>query len=59
MVGDSLDADMPAGKLGFKTFWVQREPAPQPENVVVDGQVDLSDLLTWLESGGYNGRRLE
>lgn len=59
MVGDSLDADMPAGKLGFKTFWVQRKPAPQPENVVVNGQGDLSDLLTWLESGGYNGRRLE
>jgi FMN phosphatase YigB (HAD superfamily) len=59
MVGDSLDADMPAGRLGFKTFWVQRKPAPPPENVTVDGQGNLPDLLTWLESGGYNGHNLE
>ena len=59
MVGDSLEADMPAGKLGFKTFWVQRKPAPQPEKIAVDGQGDLSDLLTWLEAGENNGNNLE
>lgn len=55
MVGDSLEADMPAGRLGFKTFWVQRRPAPQPENVKVDGQGNMTDLLYWLEAGGNNG----
>jgi len=55
MVGDSLDADMPAGKLGFKTFWVQRKLASLSKNVTVDGQGDLTDLLAWLEAGGNDG----
>ncbi|MHB1355758.1 MAG: HAD family hydrolase [Anaerolineae bacterium] len=59
MVGDSLEADMPAGKLGFKTFWVQRRPLPQPENIRVDGQGDMSDLINWLETGGNNGHTHE
>ncbi len=55
MVGDSLDADMPAGKLGLSTFWVQRDPARLHEQADVDGRGNLDDLVNWLESGGANG----
>jgi FMN phosphatase YigB (HAD superfamily) len=59
MVGDSLDSDMPAKKLGFRTFWVRRKPVALPSNVTVDGQGNLSDLLSWLEAGGNNGHNHE
>jgi len=30
MVGDSVEADMPARRVGCKTFWVDRDPVPRP-----------------------------
>ncbi|MHB9032532.1 MAG: HAD family hydrolase [Anaerolineae bacterium] len=57
MVGDSLEADMPARKFGLHTFWVQRDPARLAEKAAVDARGNLDDLVTWLKSGGCNGTK--
>ncbi|OGO06785.1 MAG: hypothetical protein A2Y73_06155 [Chloroflexi bacterium RBG_13_56_8] len=51
MIGDSVQSDMAAGVLGFKTFWVVREnPAePPPEDCDCDAQGTLRDLLALIE----------
>jgi len=51
MVGDSLDADMPAAQLGIKTFWVDRGRFEKPSHVVADAQGSLRDLITLLQTG--------
>jgi len=53
MVGDSIDSDMPARKLGLRTFWVnRRNETPDPS--LADGQGNLGDLLHLIESGGIH-----
>ncbi len=51
MVGDSVEADMPARRVGCKTFWVDRDPVPRPSGVAWDAQGSLADLYTLLQTG--------
>jgi len=52
MVGDSLDADMPARTCGLLTFWVPRHQQTHPD--AADAQGSLGDLLQLVESGGVH-----
>jgi len=54
MVGDSLDADMAAGKWGLKTFWVCRRRESGPAAAPCDLQGSLRDLITLIETGGID-----
>lgn len=54
MVGDSPQADMRAGRLGLKTFWVNRDRAPRPEGLLCDAEGDLSDLIALMETGSIH-----
>jgi len=54
MVGDSADADMAAGKLGIKTFWVRRGRGAAPSAVACDAQGSLRDLITLFGTGGVD-----
>ncbi|NLG51984.1 MAG: HAD family hydrolase [Chloroflexi bacterium] len=49
MVGDSVEADMPARNLGIKTFWVNRQGLPAPTPCNAHGT--LHDLITLIETG--------
>jgi len=51
MVGDSLEADMPARRVGLKTFWVDRSPAGQPPGLACDAWGNLGDLIDLIEAG--------
>jgi FMN phosphatase YigB (HAD superfamily) len=53
MVGDSVDSDMAAGKLGLKTFWVNRGKG-SPSRTACDAQGSLSDLIALIETGGLD-----
>ncbi|MFH1084181.1 MAG: HAD family hydrolase [Chloroflexota bacterium] len=54
MVGDSPSSDMPAGDLGIKTFWVNRERGIRPGQVACDAHGDLGDLIRLVQSGGMH-----
>jgi FMN phosphatase YigB (HAD superfamily) len=54
MVGDSPGADMAAGKLGIRTFWVDRQRGTDQERVRCDAQGDLADLIRLIETGGIH-----
>lgn len=54
MVGDSPDADMGAGKLGIKTFWVRRGDKVGPTTVSCNAQGNLRDLIALIERGGLD-----
>ncbi len=54
MVGDSLEADMPAGRMGLYTFWVDRRRLPNDQQVRFDAQGDLDDLYHLIETGAIN-----
>jgi FMN phosphatase YigB (HAD superfamily) len=55
MVGDSFEADMPARKVGMRTFWVDRGRRPLPPVVPADAWGDLADLLNMMQSGEIDG----
>lgn len=54
MVGDSAEADMPAARLGLRTFLVTRDSATA-DMVSVDAQGSLGDLVHLMETGRLNG----
>ncbi len=51
MVGDSPEADLAAGRQGFKTFWVDRGRIEKPATVPCDAQGALRELITLIETG--------
>ncbi len=51
MVGDSPEADLPARRLGMRTFWVDRKRIPQLPSAASDAQGSLRDLMTLIETG--------
>jgi FMN phosphatase YigB (HAD superfamily) len=54
MVGDSLEADMPAHRLGIKTFWVDQGRLIEKPEAPGDVQGSLADLIALLETGRIN-----
>jgi len=54
MVGDSSSADMAAGKLGIKTFWVDRGRGSSLIPVPCDAQGDLDDLIQLIRTGAID-----
>ncbi len=54
MVGDSIEADMPAAQLGIKTFWVDRGRIAAPPANVASAQGNLADLIRLIETGGID-----
>jgi FMN phosphatase YigB (HAD superfamily) len=50
MVGDSLEADMPARQYGLKTFWVDRGRVKAPRRAA-HARGSLSDLIKMIETG--------
>jgi FMN phosphatase YigB (HAD superfamily) len=52
MVGDSIEMDMPAGRMGLRTFWVDRNHSRPSEQVVCDAHGSLYDLITLLKTEG-------
>lgn len=51
MVGDSVEADLGAGRLGIKTFWVDRGRGDAPRSVRADARGNLADLIRLIETG--------
>ena len=51
MVGDSLEADMPAGQSGLKTFWVNRGRTGEPPASCCDAWGGLGDLIELVRQG--------
>ncbi len=49
MLGDSVEADMPARNLGIKTFWVNRQGLPV--QTPCDAHGTLRNLITLIETG--------
>ncbi len=54
MVGDSPESDMPAGRMGFYTFWVDRGRLAEEPDVASDARGSLSDLYALIETGAIN-----
>ena len=54
MVGDSPGADMPAYRLGMRTFWVNRAGVNPPFGMRCSAQGTLGDLLALIETGGID-----
>ena len=54
MVGDSPESDMPARRLGMRTFWVDRGRLPEKTTVPCNAQGDLSDLIHLVETGAIH-----
>lgn len=52
MVGDSVTSDMPASRMGIKTFWVDRGRGESYDGA--DAQGSLRDLCELLESGAIH-----
>jgi HAD superfamily hydrolase (TIGR01549 family) len=50
MVGDSLEADMPARQHGLKTFWVDRGRVKAPRRAA-HAQGSLGDLINLIKTG--------
>jgi len=50
MVGDSLEADMPAARYGLKTFWVDRGQESDPPKIEANARGTLADLIRLLET---------
>jgi HAD superfamily hydrolase (TIGR01549 family) len=51
MVGDGVETDMPARRVGCKTFWVDRDPVPRPSKVSWDAAGSLADLYMLMQTG--------
>lgn len=54
MVGDSIEADMPAAQMGIKTFWVDRGRIAAPPTRVANAQGNLANLIQLIETGGID-----
>jgi FMN phosphatase YigB (HAD superfamily) len=54
MVGDSPESDMPARRMGLRTFWVDRGRLSNGVQVDCDAQGDLRDLYTLVETGALD-----
>ncbi|NLV74905.1 MAG: HAD family hydrolase [Chloroflexi bacterium] len=52
MVGDSVEADLPAGEVGMRTYWVVRDLERITDRVAANGRGTLDHLIYWLEHGG-------
>ena len=50
MIGDSPEADMPARRLGLKTFWVDRRRTPR-YGITCDSLGNLRDLINLIKTG--------
>jgi len=57
MVGDSLEADMPARRLGLKTFWVDRARAGRAPGRMFDARGGLGDLVQLIQTGRIDALR--
>ncbi|MBN1401318.1 MAG: HAD-IA family hydrolase [Anaerolineae bacterium] len=53
VIGDS-QADMSAGELGIKTFWIDRGRTPGAAQIVSDARGNLSDLIDLMRTGGID-----
>lgn len=56
MVGDSVGADLGAGRLGIRTFWVDRGRGESPRDVRPDARGSLADLIRLIETGEIDER---
>jgi len=54
MVGDSVESDLPAARLGIKTFWIDRDRGVAPEAVAADAKGTLADLISLIETGAIH-----
>ena len=54
MVGDSIDMDMPAGRMGLRTFWVDRGRGAQNAPPECDAYGSLRDLITLIQTGAIH-----
>ncbi len=54
MVGDSAEMDMPARRMGLRTFWVDRRRAGENGAPECDAQGSLRDLITLIETGAIH-----
>jgi FMN phosphatase YigB (HAD superfamily) len=54
MVGDSVDMDMPAHRMGLRTFWVDRGRASEGTPVTCDAQGSIEDLIRLFETGAIH-----
>ncbi|MEA3407571.1 MAG: HAD family hydrolase [Chloroflexota bacterium] len=51
VVGDSPDADLPARRLGMRTFWIDRGRIPKLPPAASDAQGNLQDLIELIKTG--------
>jgi len=51
MVGDSPSSDLPAQRVGLRTFWVSRRAARPLLGIRCDAQGTLGDLIALLQTG--------
>lgn len=54
MVGDSAEMDMPAQRMGMRTFWVDRGRGER-STVTCDAQGSLADLIELVNTGEIHG----
>lgn len=54
MVGDSAQTDMAAGRLGIKTYYVERGRNDDGSDVCCDARGTLADLVKMIESGAIH-----
>jgi len=54
MVGDSAEMDMPARRMGLRTFWVDRGRTLQNGTPECDAHGSLRDLITLIETGAIH-----
>lgn len=54
MVGDSAEMDMPARRMGLRTFWVDRGRAGGNGAPECDAHGSLRDLITLIETGAIH-----
>jgi len=54
MVGDSIDADLPAAECGLRTFWVERHPPADGARIRCDARGLLPDLIALIETGAIH-----
>ena len=51
MVGNKLDAHILAGRLGIRTFWLNRHLGVSLPSIACRGQGNLPDLVQLVQTG--------